>query len=447
MAQSETRLALRCASANGFLWAIGNGLATTSLVIYLALQLGANDLHISLILAAAPLVGLLRQFAPLIVGRVIARKTFCIRCYLASCVALSLLPILSQPDFLPAKWISMAVLVSLWSVYHLLEYLGTVALWSWLGDAAPASIRGRFLGVRERYLTGGRILGMLIASGVTSWWREAFPFEYRWLGFAVVAICGAAVMAAATFPLAKMPSFEARNDKSHLRFVTALWRLIQPLKDGPFARLVLFGSWLGVSAGLTQTAQYKYPINVLGISLSVYLAARSGMFLAQSLSGPWVGNWIDRFGSKRLMLLSTLIVATGPLFFFMATPEHWQWYLLAWVVWVWFVVLNIGLYYLILKFSGAGRRTEYVATYETCTGFAYGAGALAGGLLTEYLSTLPSAFCFSLSPQSGVPALLSVRLDVYAYLFLAGWLLRSAAALILMTVREPSEERVGARVG
>ena len=249
-------------------------------------------------------------------------------------------------------------------------------------------------------------------------------------------------MATAVVPLVKMPAFETNSaESSRQSFRLAVWQLVQPLTDGPFVRLVLFGSWLGASAGLTQTAQYKYPINVLGISLTVYLVARSGMFLAQSITGPWVGRWIDRFGSKNLMLLSTLVVATGPLFYFLATPEHWQWYLGAWVVWIWFVGLNVGLYYLILKFSGPGRRTAYVATYETCTGFAYGCGALVGGLLTEYLTTLPAAFCLMLRSEPGMLSILSIRVDVYAYIFLAGWLLRSTAALILMTVREPTEER------
>jgi len=37
----------------------------------------------------------------------------------------------------------------LWCTYHLLEYLGTVALWAWLADLVPLRIRGRFLGRRE----------------------------------------------------------------------------------------------------------------------------------------------------------------------------------------------------------------------------------------------------------------------------------------------------------
>jgi MFS family permease len=432
MAPSKTRKALRLASANGFLWAIGNGLATTSLVIYLALELGASNLQISLIIAAAPLVGLLRQFTPLVAGRIVSRKSFCIRAYLASAVVLVSLPAVCQPSWSAPSVAGLALLITLWSVYHLLEYVATVALWSWLGDAAPARVRGRFFGVRERWLTGGRIVGMLIASGFSFWWQITFPNESRWLGYASVAMLGAVAMVLAVIPLIKMPDFEKRSGAEATSLQQSLWQLIQPLADGPFFRLILFGSWLGVSAGLTQAAQYKYPIQVLGISLGVYLLARSLMYGCQSWISPSVGRWLDRFGAKRLMLLCSLIVATGPLFYFLATPQTWQWYLLAWASWIWFVGLNVGIVYLIQKFAGASRRTAYVAAYESCTGLAYGAGALAGGLLTDYFATLPAAFSYSFMAQ--------FNLDHYSYIFLAGWVLRSAAALILLTVREPDSE-------
>jgi len=74
------RRARRLAYWNGAVWAIGNGLASTTLVVYLALDLGAGriGLGIALILAARHVVGLLRLGAPALIGRLVERKRFCL---------------------------------------------------------------------------------------------------------------------------------------------------------------------------------------------------------------------------------------------------------------------------------------------------------------------------------------------------------------------------------
>ena len=61
--------AMRLASANAALWAIGNGLVSTLLVIYLASDLGASGLSLSLILTAPRFAGLLRLGVPALMAR------------------------------------------------------------------------------------------------------------------------------------------------------------------------------------------------------------------------------------------------------------------------------------------------------------------------------------------------------------------------------------------
>ena len=144
---------------NGGLWALGNGMASSALVIYLAIELGTPrvGLGIAVLRAAPHLAGLLRLGAPQIIGRLVDRKRFCIGGYLSSALTLCLLPWLSQPGLLPSAGQSLAMLVSLWCVYHVLQYLADVGLWSWLADLAPQRARGRFFGRRERWMAGGLI--------------------------------------------------------------------------------------------------------------------------------------------------------------------------------------------------------------------------------------------------------------------------------------------------
>ena len=117
--------ACRLAYLNGALWALGNGLGSTALIVYLVRQLGAAGLGISLVLAAPHIVGVLRLNAPLMVGRIARRREFCICCYSISALLLACIAQLATPGWLASPAWTLPAIVSLWCVYHLLEYLAT----------------------------------------------------------------------------------------------------------------------------------------------------------------------------------------------------------------------------------------------------------------------------------------------------------------------------------
>ncbi len=157
--------ARRLAVWNGAVWAIGNGLAGTTLVIYLAKELSAErlGLGISFLLAAPHVVGLLRLGTPALIDRLANRKQFCLTTFLLSAVLLFALPWICAPGRLPSPGWSLAAMVLLWCLYHLMQYLGMVALWSWLADMAPSRIRGRFLGWRQRWIVAGTATAAIAA--------------------------------------------------------------------------------------------------------------------------------------------------------------------------------------------------------------------------------------------------------------------------------------------
>ena len=137
---------MRLANANAAVWAVGNGLISTLLVIYLASDLGASGLAISLILAAPRFAGLLRLGAPALMARVRARKLVCTLAYLLSSVILCAVPAVAVFEKRIDPQVAIAIFVAGWCLYHVTEYVGTVALWSWLGDLTPPDARGRLAG-------------------------------------------------------------------------------------------------------------------------------------------------------------------------------------------------------------------------------------------------------------------------------------------------------------
>jgi len=419
----QRRQAIRWVYVNGFLWGLGSGLASVTLVVYLAMELGAAGMAIGVILATPRLVGVTRQFAPLLIDRFANRKAFCIRCFFVSAILLASVPVFARPGYLPSPGASLAVLAILYCGYRLFEYLAAVALWSWFGDLVPQLVRGRFVGCRESWVNAGRIIGMLV-SGLLAWFFcQQLPRDVWWRVYAISAVLGAAAMLAALRPLRRIaPVDPVDGSRPRVTFDS----LIGPFRDRRYWRLLVFGCWFSFFNGVTQTAQYIYPISILGLPLLLMLVLRIGMRSGQSAIAPWFGRLVDRIGNRPVLVVSQLIVATGPLFFLLATPKHWWIVVGAWVVWIAYAGLNVGLPNLMLKLSPEENNAPHIATYFAVSGLFFGVSTVVGGVAFDYLKTLPPAFC--VGPWV---------FDHLGYLFYAGWVTRTIGVVFLLCLIEP----------
>jgi MFS family permease len=455
----KRRRAFRLAYLNGALWSLGNGMASTSLIVYMARQLGAAGLGIGVILAAPHLVGSLRLVAPALVGRAGTRKNLCLAAFGSSAILLAAISQLAEPRQLSSPAMSLSVIVALWCSYHLLEYLGTVYLWAWLGDLTPRRIRGRFIGHRERWMLLTRIVGMLSSGSFASWWlfQSATNVADDWMAYAVPACFGAAAMMAALVPLARMPEMIASVPTMKVTRGDRWW---QALADRNMRWLLLFGAWFSLANGLTQSAQYLFPIAVFGLSLFARQSLEGSMRFVQSLSSSGVGALADRFGNRRVLIAAQLLVALAPLALLaasLASPDepsvyhdgsHWWnyqswwlhgglWLCTAWLFWIAYVGLNVGLPNLMLKLAGPGRRASYIAWYFALTGVVYGLCTIAGGALYSYLERT--------KPEVDLPF---ISLDHNELLFLAGFVLRASAVICLLPIVETVKlRRENKRVG
>src|SRR5689334_15577261 len=130
----DRRIGRSKAYANATIWAIGNGLVSTTLIVYLAHELGASNADLGWIIAAPQFAGVLRVMTPWLLGCVERRKTLCIGLYVLSAVLLAALPWLAvapKSTIETGTNVGLTFLVVLWSAYHLAEFVATVALWAW----------------------------------------------------------------------------------------------------------------------------------------------------------------------------------------------------------------------------------------------------------------------------------------------------------------------------
>jgi MFS family permease len=387
------------------------------------MELGAEriGLGIGLILSFRYLVGPLRLVAPAVIGRWVDRKRFCVASYLLSAAVLAVLPLMTVPRLRPAADLALMVLVGTWSLYHLLEYVGTIALYSWLADLVPRRVRGRFLGRRERWMVGGAISAMLASAGIVAGLKATFGDELWWVGYAVSATLGMIILAAAVVPLILMPHPAGGET---IRRGAGIRQTVRPLLDPRFARLLAFGCCFSMANGLTQSPQYTYQKDVLAVGLAAILVLRTVMRAGQFGVSPWMGRLADRLGNRPVLLATTLITAQGPLFYLLATPAAGEWIAGAWIAWIAYAGVNVALYNLMLRLAPGESNTTYIAVYFTTTGLAYAASTILMGQLSDRLAEA----VLWLGPW---------QLGFHDTTFLAGWLARLAAfGVLLALVRE-----------
>lgn len=410
------------ANANAALWAIGNGLISTLLVIYLAADLGAKGLAVSLILAAPRFAGVLRLGVPALIALLHARKTVCIAAYATSSIVLWAVPAVAAMEGRATTGMAVTMLVVAWCLYHLTEYVGTVALWSWLGDLTPRQVRGRLLGRREFWLTAGRLGGLAASAGLAWYWAWRLPSAPRWEPLALSAAVGSVMMVVAVIPLMLMPGMP------HAPSATpqAPWRTVgRALVDPAYARLLLFAFWFSIANGVTAAAQEVYPIRVLNMSYTVRQLLQGMMRSGQLATAPWIGRMVDRFGNRPIMIVSQLVVSVGPLFFLAATPGR-PWLIAgAYLVWIAYAGLNVGLDNIKLKLAPEDNNAPFVAIYHAVSDLANGVAIVVGGAILDHITA------------AGTNAL-----SFYGQIFVLGWIGRMLAIPLLAWLIEPGARRV-----
>lgn len=416
------------ASANAFCWAVGNGMTSTMLVIYLSIEYGAEGLAIALIIAAPKIIGVFRVAAPPVNRFIGDRKTSSVWLYAASGAILLAMSFLTAPGSLPSPRLALFVLIGMWSLYHLLEYFATVSLWSWLNDLMPTESRGSFLGVRDAWMTAGRIVGGLAAAGISYLCAQAPGWliaaqqqpptwlQGRWSGYAFPTAIGSLFLIAAIVPLLWLPVFKEKQERPGWQ----PFELIAPLFDRRYLPLLAFSVWFAASNGLTQSAQGMYPRKILDLPVYWMMLLPVFMRIGQTTLAAPTGWLVDRWGYRPVLMTSQVLVAIGPLFYALAVPGFVWWIAGAWLLWVAYVGLNVGLPAAMLSLAPADKTAPHIGIYFAVSGLAYGLGAIFGGMLFDYCSE-PFVTRF-LNDQ---------LLDRWSLFFISGFLLRLFGVVFL----------------
>ena len=421
----ERRRALGLGHVNAALWAIGNSLTTGPLVSYLARDLGAQGLAIGLVLALPNLAGVLRLAAPAVIDRAGTARRACLWTSLASYLLIVGLPgiVLAVPTISRAT--AVTAMIALLFVHQLLEYVGTVALWTWWGDLVPLPIRGRYFARRQIVQLTFTIPTLLASGAFADRSREIYQAQpdRLLLAYAIPTALGAAFLLGSLVPLALMPG---TRQYTRLPRELAWSRLAAPLVDRRFARLLLFRSWFSLANGVSQTVQNViYPKDVLGFGVAPLQALKITTQVGQLAASRGVGRASDRVGNRPVLMAAQACVSASLLFYIAATGPDTRWLLIgAWVLFAAYVAHNICLPNLVLKLAPDAERPAYIAAGDALSSLFHAAATIGGGLLYDWLRS-----------TSGDTAAEPYRSCLI--ILLLGFAMRSFGIVLLAVIDEP----------
>jgi len=422
---SERRRALRLGLWQGAIWAIGNALTTGSLISYLARDLGAQGLALSLVLAAPNLGGVLRLCAPALLDRAGTARRACLQISLASYLLLAALPLLaaSMPQRLHGPVV--VAMIGLLFAHQMLEYLGLVALWDWWADLVPQRIRGRYFGRRQMWQLAVTVPTLLASGYFADQWREKYrdqPEQLVWAYCLPIAV-GVLFLLGSLLPLMRMPATR-RYARDRANVLAA--EVARPFVDRAFWSVLVFRAWFSLANGISQTVQNViYPKDVLGLGVAPMAGMRVTTQIGQLAAAPWVGRWSDRWGNRPLLIVAQALVSSSLLFYLAATGPPTRWLLWgAWVLFAAYVVHNICLPNLVLKFAPAGSAAAYVASHDVVGSIFHAVATIAGGALFDLL-------------RAHSPDATSEPYRSCVIVLVAGLTMRSVGVVLLRFIHEP----------
>ena len=378
---------------NSFLWGLGNTLVSTTLIIYIVFGLVDRSsfswlfLTTAVIAASPRIVGVLRAFAPKALGgkRCMTQKA---AGYLTlSGLTLSLIPFLVQLEGRLCVTVLISGLILLWSIHHLNQYIGTIAINCWIGGHTPDSVRGQFYAARTRY----ELAGAMLASGLAFYFKDYnFPIDrllfWAWMGAAIIILSNIPLL----FCSRDAGAFERQPDsqpEKNQNKPSMLSTLFSPLCFKTFVLFLLYGIAFSFINGLTQTPQYQYSIHGLKISYEFYL-----LLLAISRLGQWsiswfIGRWLDN-SLRSTMMISQFVVAVA-LFFLGVANENFYYVpiYLSWICWTGYAGLNVGVPKHLHRLSYEnGARAATFSLYYAVGGIAYSVSLILSGAALDFLS-------------------------------------------------------------
>lgn len=418
---SAARRAMVLLSLDGFLSNTFLTAVQGSFLTGFALLLALNDSQLSFLIALVPLANVIGLWGAWMVDRIGSRKGFVLATTTAS--RLLWIPMLLLP-FLPTPLEDKAVwLLILYAASSLLAGVSINGWQSWISDLVPESVRGRYMGRRNRLMNLGAIVMMLIGGALLDWGRAIERQDLSYAAFFLIALLFG-IASLVTMGKIQEPPLGRPLRMSFLRATMA------PLRDRNFRRLTTGFGMLHLGLGFSAPFFIAYLMKHMGVS---YTDIRNFIILSLVLGmvfHPLWGSVMDRAGIKPAMLMNLAMLAAIPLLYIVSLTHGMNWIYLAWamagIAWSGFTVGSLNLSFAL---SPKQERPYYLAAVNIVSGVMFFAGSQLSGELAVRIGKWHTTF-------------LGMEIVHYHLLFLGSSIMRYVSLLFFLPVRDAKSQGV-----
>ena len=347
-----------------------------------ALLLHASAFQIGMLSALPQLVGTWAQlFSLKILQRLGRRKSL----ILAGGIGQTILwiPLLALPLLFPDQGAWLLILCTM-----LYAAMGQFAIPAWnslITEFVDPDQRGIYFGRRARVMAVTSFAVLCTAGLILHfnelWWQP-------WIGFAIIFMIAAVARAASTVYLARIDETQApptcETDFRLLEFVRSQ-------RGSNFQRFLVFSGLMHLCVLIAGPYFLMYMLRDLQFTYAMYAAWMAAGVLGQFLTlAPW-GRLGDRFGNKKVLVTSGLLVPFLPMFYIVSTNFYFLMGVnfFAGVVWA---GLSMGLQNYLFDSVRPEDRAKGVAVWNTVNAIGWCVGALLGSWLA---TVAPSNIAFA----------------------------------------------------
>ncbi len=264
------------------------------------IELGASSFQIGLLNAVGSLVTALSQLVNTeIVDRFKKRK----KIVLTGIILQSLVWI---PLFLNALlWKSVYLTIFLFGVYSFITPLVTIPMFSWLGDIVFKN-RAEFFGRRSQIMGVVNFTTTILGGFLL----KRFVSINTLLGFALLFLISSISRFSGYFFVKKMREPEYRFSREHY---FSFLDFIRRMYYNNFGLFVLFLALFMFSIGTSSPYFTPYMLRDLGFNYTLFITIDLSIFITMYLSMRSWGRIIDKIGSKRVLTITSYLIAIYPL--------------------------------------------------------------------------------------------------------------------------------------
>ncbi len=374
LTESQASRSLRFAIGDGVFYALMTGFGENYIGAY-AVYLSATHPQIALIASLPQFLGALFQFFSVSILNFLNRRKTIILLGVTGQAATGLM-ILAIPLF--SKEYGLLCLMGSVIAYHVFGGLANPPWNSLMGDLVNPNQRGAYFGTRNRWMSVANF-GAICVAGIIL--HQTARMDNVALGFGVIFLTAVVARFISASYISQMtePKYTPRPEDDF-----SLWQFIRHGRETNFGKFVTYTALMHFSVMISGPFITPYLLRDLKFSYLQFMLASAAVVLAQFLTLQLWGRFGDRFGNKKILTITGLLLTIIPIFWFFAkdlyTTIAIQFF--AGIVWAGFT-LSMGNF--VFDTVSPPKRAQCVAIYNSANALGILLGATLGGFLSRYL--------------------------------------------------------------